>query len=477
MPTDEILLRVPAQLKEVVPALSGLVELIQEQIARTGGGKSIEYSKVEQTIALGVGEVERLAHGVILKSLNSEAKEIRYKGVNWRLAATRVAKEINTRTGAVSVERSLYRKAGDRNGPTIDPVSIRAGLVEDAWLPGVAKEMAFELQRGTSREAAQAASVHQILPYCRASFERIGHAVGELYLEGQATIEDVLMEQFEVPEAAVGISVSIDRAAVPMEEPAPAPETPPKRGEKVAKVTRAYRMAYCGSLSFFDREGEMVHTIRRALMPGNDPVSGICNLMNSDLRIALNRSPDLTLHKIGDGAPEVWNLLDEVCKNLGRPCDHEIIDFMHVVEKVGTAARVVYGESEGSKRTGDWASMLKKEPKGIETIHDEIMLSGHTAVNEGEGPVHDALTYIQRNSERMSYADAINEGVPIGSGVVEATVKSLIEGRMKKPGARWKIRGGDHVLQMRALAQSDRWSDAIDLALTPLRGSIRIVQN
>ena len=477
MPTnDDILIRVPAELKIVIPAISGLLELVQKQLAETGGGKSIEYSKVEQDMARAAGEVERLAHGVILASFNTEAKGIRYEGETWSRVAMGVEQEYKTRTGPVVVARSLYRREGDRLGPTMDPVSVRAGVVGDGWLPGVAKEMAFELQKSTSREAALSAQVHSILPYSRTSFERVGHGVGELYLKSKATIEDELMENLEIPDGAVGISISIDRAAVPMEEDVPAPETPPKPGERVPKITRAYRMAYCGSMSFFDCEGEMIKTIRRALMPGNDPVSELCGPMRSDVRIALERAPHLLVHRIGDGAVEVHNLLDEVTKDLG-PIAFDAIDFMHVVEKVGKAARVIFDESEASPRVTQWASRLKREPKAIEAIHDEIMLSGHAAVNESEGPVYDALTYIQRNSPRMDYAEAVAKGFPIGSGVVESTVKSLIEGRMKKPGARWKIRTGDHVLQMRALAHSDQWNDAIDLALRPLRRSIRIVLN
>lgn len=476
MPTDHIEIRVPAELKDMVPSINDLLSLIQAQITRAGGGKSMDYSKVEEAVAHAAGEIERVGHGVILASLNADAKKIKFRGLLWVLVATGITQEYMTRTGPVVVARSLYREAGERNGPTIDPVSVRAGVVGDGWLPGVATEMAFEIQKGPSREAEKTACVHHILPYCRASFERIGHQVGEHYLSRQADIEDEIMEKFTIPDAAVGISVSIDRASVPMEEPIVEPQSPSKSGEKAPKVARMFRMAYCGSVCYFDKEGEMVHTTRFAQMPGNDPLEGVIALMRAEARIAFQHAPHLTLHRVGDGAPEVWNLLDEVTKNIDKP-HYDVIDFHHVAGKVGSAARLVYGEAEGSARMDMWAPMLKRESKAIESIHDDLMASGHSAVSEAEGPVYDALTYIQRNSERMNYADAIAKGFPIGSGIVESTAKSLIEGRMKRPGARWKIRTGDHVLQMRALAHSDRWEDAINMALKPLRGSIRIVHN
>lgn len=75
----------------------------------------------------------------------------------------------------------------------------------------------------------------------------------------------------------------------------------------------------------------------------------------------------------------------------------------------------------------------------------------------------------------MDYAAARREGLPIGSSNVEATCKSLVTVRMKRPGARWKHMTGDEVLQLRALRLSDRLAPAVQRAIKPLAKSVQIV--
>ena len=128
------------------------------------------------------------------------------------------------------------------------------------------------------------------------------------------------------------------------------------------------------------------------------------------------------------------------------------------------------------ERLGGWKQALLHRSSAAADILKELIVSGR---DEGVGtdhPVHEAITYLQNHgceTDRMNYARARRLGLALGTGNVEATCKSLFEMRMKRCGARWKEDTGQHIVQLRSLALSDRWEPAIELTLRPLRMAVR----
>ncbi len=60
----------------------------------------------------------------------------------------------------------------------------------------------------------------------------------------------------------------------------------------------------------------------------------------------------------------------------------------------------------------------------------------------------------------MIYPEALENKLPIGSGVTEAACKTLVKQRMCKSGMRWKEQGASMLLTLRALAKSTGYWDA-----------------
>ena len=182
---------------------------------------------------------------------------------------------------------------------------------------------------------------------------------------------------------------------------------------------------------------------------------------------------------LADGAPELWKLfarhLDE--RSLGvEPV--RLIDAWHALEYVAAAARLLESREKiwpGTFRR--WRAWLLHDVNGAARVVRALDQSGlQTARDEaGNRPVGDALRYFRNRLALMNYADARKRGLPIGSGAVEATCKSLVSVRMNRCGSRWKHQSGNEILQLRALQLSDRWEPAMQRILSPLRKPVHVV--
>jgi len=99
-------------------------------------------------VADALGEVERGLHAQVLSRLDIDVPAIRVWGDEYRRIG-RFESDYHTLAGTVRVMRTVYRKT-ERNGDTLDPVSVRAGGVADGWLPHTARAMAYLLAQVTA---------------------------------------------------------------------------------------------------------------------------------------------------------------------------------------------------------------------------------------------------------------------------------------------------------------------------------------
>ena len=475
----KFVIEVPEELRGAGEAMASALETMKKTIARTGGGKSVDYAGVERTISEEAAAIERESHRAILQSLDIDVPSVVIGGIRYNRVG-RCDAPYHTMAGSVSIERSLYRQSGQRGGQpggrVVDPVSLRSGVVGDGWLPNAARAMAHTVQQGTSREAEASAREYGRLPYSRSSFEKVAHLVGALAVADREDIEDALIDAYEVPEEASSISISLDRVSVPMEEPRPRPVGRPKKGAPKRPVKRKFHMAYCGTVTLHDETGAALHTIRYGCMPEGD-ILGLRNRLVADVATLRSKRSDLRIQLLCDGAPEMWNLLEDgfTSEKFGEDIE-QLVDFPHLVSKLSAAAKVIAEAGTEEDTVKRWKLRLLNRDNGAIEILEELIASGMDEGVTDDNPVHAAISYLRnhgKDADRMNYARARRLGLAIGSGNVEATCKSLFELRLKRCGARWKKETGQHILQLRALALSDRWGPAIELTLRPLSRAVR----
>ena len=122
-----------------------------------------------------------------------------------------------------------------------------------------------------------------------------------------------------------------------------------------------------------------------------------------------------------------------------------------------------------------YRNLLRHETDGVEKIIRALrhLCSKHPECER----VAQVLGYFRNNRHRMGYAEAKEQGLPIGSGVVEATCKTLVTERLKRSGMRWCERGGQAILTLRALLQSNRFDSGWSLLLQTYRAEVSAPDN
>lgn len=468
-----VLVQVPVEHEDLAVSMQGLVDTTVAAARSNKGGRAVDYAETEKAIAEQTAAIERAAHTEVLRSLDVDAPRIRVRGELFARLC-RAPGTYRTMAGESMVERAVYRQVGVRNGPILDPIALRTGAYGRGWLPLTAQCMAHDVQRGPSREAEDAARQSGRFPYSRASFERVAHMVGEHWLREHADIEDKLTEEFDLPADAVAMSVALDRVAVPMEEAATRPVGRPRKDAPKRPVERNFRMAYCATISLHDVEGESLHTLRYGCMPESD-VNLWCSEIAGEAHRLLEQRPDLRIKLLSDGAPEMCNLLRSHFPAAVFGKVEQGIDFWHVIEKLAPAAKLIFGADRAESELHRMRVRLRTANSAAEEILAELRDSGmEDKRRDSKRPVHEAITYFENHAEHMRFARSLRLGLPIGSGAVEATCKTLVGVRMKRAGSRWKTTTGEHILRLRALALSDRWEPGMHKLHATRRSAVKV---
>jgi hypothetical protein len=161
------------------------------------------------------------------------------------------------------------------------------------------------------------------------------------------------------------------------------------------------------------------------------------------------------LHVFGDGAEWIWDLQDDHFHGAAG-----VLDFWHGAEKLAKAGRAVLGDGQEFQA---WLDQAKGKLAGdgyLGAVEALGALSSAEGLSQAAGEaVAEALNYFAGHQERMKYALRLSRGQAIGSGLVEGSIKQLVNLRMKRTGARWRVARVGPFVEFVALADSPEWSE------------------
>jgi hypothetical protein len=132
---------------------------------------------------------------------------------------------------------------------------------------------------------------------------------------------------------------------------------------------------------------------------------------------------------------------------------HIVIDFVHVIERLWTAAWCLH--APGDSTAEDWVAthalaLLAGHAAQVAAALDIQATTAGLAAGRRTG-IDAAIRYLTGNIDHLHYDQALQDGWPIATGVIEGACRHLIGDRLDITGARWGLHGAEAILKLRAL--------------------------
>jgi len=374
-------------------------------------------------------------------------------------------KDYSCMVGTLDVERPTYRPVGVRNGKTVVPLEFSAGLIE-GMTPAFAARVARGNGECTDRELHAQLTASRRVPPSRAKLERLCKRMGTALKDNVHTIESVARSADTLPAGTARVVIGLDRTTVPMEEarPADAPPKPPRVAPYVRKppepIEVHYRMAYIGTVVFYNDQGTALRSFRYAASMEDGP-NEVLHSMMLDVRRAMQQAPTLHVLVIQDAAKEMWTLVIAALEKEPSVQTWDVlVDHYHAMEHLQKAAAII--DEPTDALMARWKTRLRESDDAIDEIEQRVLFE----ITQGYRPplreeLEKEAVYLANNKHRLRFAALRDAGCPIGSGPTEAACKSVVAQRAKRSGQRWLNHGLAAALASRTQLLNDRLPAAV----------------
>ena len=354
-------------------------------------------------------------------------------------------------------------------------MEMRSGIIGGYFTPRAARHGAFAMAHLTSGESEEMFIEIGNMQPSRSSLDRLAKELSPHWESHRVKWEAQLRQKETVPADVKVMAISVDGVMAPIRG-ADKQEKAEQPGKHASGPT-GYKEVGCGTVTLYNQEAKRLQTVRYARMPERKKVT-LQQQLETETGSILALRPDLLRVHLADGARDNWRLMDELETRLPAPSQPpiEIVDFYHACDHLKNGCDAAWGEStQESKdyfeRLKTW---LKEADNGAIRVIRTLRLQSNLASGNKHRRLEVELTYFRNHQSRMHYAEYIRRGLPIASGVMEAACKTLVTQRLKRSGMAWTNSGGQAILTLRSLIQSNRWHSAWQLLSVDFHQDVKV---
>ena len=362
-------------------------------------------------------------------------------------------KRVQTLLGMIDFGRSLYVCA--HCGKTRCPGDEELGIEHTSRSPGVQRQVARLGAKEPFGEVAK--DMHELagVSVSRKDAERLAEAVGAQMEQWQERERMALRSAEppppEAPKTIETLYIEFDGTGVPM-VPREVAGRKGKQKDGRAK-TREAKLGCVFTQTCFDHDGRPVRDPQSTSFVGAIETAQTFGwrIYAEAVRRGLFEAERVVC--LGDGAQWVKNL---AALHFGQA--RFIIDFYHACEHLGDLCRALFDRDlkRLTRHRDRWIAYL--EQGDVERIVDEaraLLPKDPTAGKDARTQIG----YFEKNKAHMRYAAFREQGLFIGSGVIEAGCKTVIGQRLKQSGMEWSVPGANAIIALRCTTLSNRADD------------------
>jgi len=418
--------------------LMEVISMLAELVNHDGNEVTVQFTVKltgsmlddEQALQRSLNEAGQIAMEPMLEQFDTNGEPIRVEGVK-HTVRVRSPQTYETPYGPVQVERNVYQSSS--GGRVYVPLENDGRMVLNST-PRYAQIVSGKY----ARFGADA--------ICEDLLECNGRKLSRNYAKKLSDFVGAIAQchesewEYDLPEfnePVHSITLSLDGTCMLMHKD-------------------GWREAMCGSIAFYNNEGERLHTIYCSATPeyGKERFK---EKFSREIERVKEKFPDMLYIGLADGAKDNWTFLKKYTTRL-------LLDFYHAREYISKAASAIFGRDKINKKIWehDFSHNLKHKQGSASRFLKELETRRANLDNknfiERDEEIRQVITYYENHKNKMFYSRHLKNNLPIGSGVIEAACKILVKQRMCISGSRWKDDGASCVLALRTLKlTTGRW--------------------
>jgi hypothetical protein len=359
-------------------------------------------------------------------------------------------KSFDTALGLVTVSRAWYHCADCGHG--LAPRDAELGVAGTSMSPGLA---AMNDLAAAAVPFAQASGLLENLAGIRLTAKRAeraaeasGASVAAAGRERARLIAARKLVPLPPSPLPDKLYIVIDGTGVPMT----AKETAGRqgKGDDGRARTREVKLAVLFTQDKTDKDGYPVRDrASTSVIATFEPAATFGNLVRAEgIRRGADHVRQLTI--LGDGAAWIWTIA-----TAKFPEATQVVDLFHAREHLHALTRSL--EFMLGDRRDEWlAARLEDLDYGdIDGIEAAVRAYPLEGIKKDE--TDKELGYFLNNAPRMRYHWFRSRGLFVGSGVVEASCKTIVGQRLKQAGMHWTVAGADAIIALRCREASSTW--------------------